>query len=548
MLRGRNGGTGMRLSLTFIASALSDKHSVALRDANGLFLQFERLTHLYDLPSFDSARLCISGFSAPAVRESSSVLYVVDEATAPALPIDEVASGIVYVGNYEPPHGCNAIWVSSPVDIIDLYNELLDLFERMAAWSEKVTDVLLDRNPVSQAIALFSEVTNNPFWYADSAMRVVYMSDDRGLSEFSPKWRRQLESGWYSSSTISTLVSSGDLEKLSVSSKAWLFEDIGKTYTIPFTTKAVFVNGSIVGYLFAIQLHFESCTRDLELSEYLGNVIANFIKHGGVDAQRSKHFCEQALRARLAGNELSAAECDELLDMLSWSSAQGFIVAAFDRSDDPSNLHEVPQVQVELLRKCLGFGQVFSYDAYVILFTSTEELAYDEIEREIGNVCTTLGWKAGVSDEFSEFASTSTYYGQAQIALRKGQAADPDKSYYCYRDYSIAYIGHKVSLVMDEPLYLHPDVRRLIKHDEEKSSHLAETLCVHLMNERNITKTAADLGLHRNSVIYRMSTIEEIIESDLDDDDNRFDLMLSLHIVKPGATASAKHLPEEETE
>ena len=46
-------------------------------------------------------------------------------------------------------------------------------------------------------------------------------------------------------------------------------------------------------------------------------------------------------------------------------------------------MHEAPQVQVELLRKCLGFGQVFSYDAYVILFCSTEELSCDEIEREV---------------------------------------------------------------------------------------------------------------------------------------------------------------------
>lgn len=522
----------MQLSLTFVASALNDNHTVALRDAEGLFLQFERLARLYDLPTFSSVRLCTLEQGVCRERGNPSVLYIVDETTAPSLPIEQVSNGIVYIGNYEPPRGCNAIWVSSPVDPIDLYSELLDLFERMSAWAEKVSDALLDRNPTSQVIALFSEVTNNPFWYADAAMRVVYMSEDRGLSEFSPKWRTQYESGWYSNSTISTLVSSGDLEKLSVKSKAWLFEDIGKTYTIPFTTKAVFVNGSIVGFLFCIQLHFESCTRDLELSEYIGNVIANFIKHAGIGTQRGKHFCEQALRARLAGNEISTAECEELLDMLSWSSAPGFIVAVFDRSDDGSDTHEAPQVQVELLRKCLGFGQVFAYDAYVVLFSSTEELAYDEIEREVDNACATLGWKAGISDEFSDFAAASTFYGQAQIALRKGHNTAPERNCHLYRTCAMSYFSQKISLLMDEPLYLHPDVVRLLEHDREKGSHLVETLRIHLLNERNITKTAADLDLHRNSVIYRMSTIEDLIESDLDDDDNRFDLMLSLHVIE----------------
>lgn len=524
----------MQLSLTFVASALNDKHTVALRDAEGFFLQFERLARLYNLPTFSSVRLCTSGQGHFVALDNPSILYIVDESTVPSLPIEQVRNGIVYIGNYEPPRGCNAIWVSSSVDAIDLYNELLDLFESMSAWAEEVNDTLLDRKPLADAVALFGKVTNNPYWYADAAMRVVYMSEDRGLSEFSPKWRTQYESGWYSNSTISTLVSSGDLEKLSINSKAWLFEDIGKTYTIPFTTKAVFVNGTIAGFLFSIQLHFEHCTRDLELSEYLGNVIANFIKHGDINAQRTKHFCEQALRARLAGNEISSAETEELLDLLSWSNVPGFVVAAFDRTNVGDDMHEAPQVQVEQLRKCLGFGQVFSYDAYVILFCSTEELSYDEIEREVGNACAMLGWKAGVSDEFSDFASTSTFYGQAQIALRKGQAADSERDFYCYRDYGMSYIGQKISLLMDEPLYLHPDVVRLMEHDKEKGSHLVETLRVHLFNERNITKTAADLDLHRNSVIYRMSTIEDLIDSDLDNDDNRFDLMLSLRVTQSG--------------
>ena len=538
----------MQLSLTFVASALNDKHTVALRDAEGFFLQFERLARLCNLPTFSSVRLCTSGQGHFVALDNPSILYIVDESTVPTLPIERVRNGIVYIGNYEPPRGCNAVWVSSPVDAIDLYNELLDLFESMSAWAEEVNDILLDRRPLADAVALFAKVTNNPFWYADAAMRVVYMSEDRGLSELSPKWRTQYESGWYSNSTISTLVSSGDLEKLSINSKAWLFEDIGKTYTIPFTTKAIFVNGAIAGFLFSIQLHFEHCTRDLELSEYLGNVIANFIKHGDIGAQRAKHFCEQALRARLAGNEISSAEAEELLDMLSWSSAPGFVIAAFDRADKGDDMHEAPQVQVELLRKCLGFGQVFSYDAYVILFCSTEELSYDEIEREVGNACSMLGWKAGVSDEFSNFASASTFYGQAQIALRKGQAADPQSSFYCYRDYAMSYISQEVALVMDEPLYLHPDVVRLMEHDEEKGSRLVETLRIHLFNERNITKTAADLDLHRNSVIYRMSTIEDLIDSDLDNDDNRFDLMLSLRIIESEPVRCASRTKPEREE
>lgn len=522
----------MDVSLAFVASALNKNHTVALRDADGLFIQFEHILELSNLPTFKTARLCKSAPNDAYPFPAEKVLFVVEEKDRDYIDLCGMQNGIVYIGNYEPPRGINAIWLTSPASGIEVLEELLDLFKGLNAWSVKLHKALLKFDAIPEVVSLLSEVTDNPFWFADEAMRVRFMSEDRGLSEYSEKWRYQQESGRYSASTIETLVSSGDLDLLGRNTKAWVFNELGKTYTLPFVTKAVFVNGSIAGYLFCIQLHMESCTRDLELCEYLGNIIATFLRHGRMNEHRNRRVCTQLLRGCLAGNEVSDEDVSHVLALLSWQRSPGYIVAAFDRCARDAARREAPQVQVELLSECLGFGHAFAYDRLVVVVASTDGTTHKALEQECGIAAETLGWHVGVSDEFSSLSIASIFYGQAQIALKKGMVVHPESRLHLFRECHMAYVAQKVCLMMSEPMYFHPDVIKLLDHDQANRSNLVETLRVHLMNERSITKTAKDLNLHRNSVIYRMGIIESILDSDLEDSKNRLDLLLSLRILQ----------------
>lgn len=64
---------------------------------------------------------------------------------------------------------------------------------------------------------------------------------------------------------------------------------------------------------------------------------------------------------------------------------------------------------------------------------------------------------------------------------------------------------------------LHPGVGALIRYDNAHKSDLRKLAYVYLLNERNITKTAQAMVMHRNTVIYKVKKIVEIIEDDLED-------------------------------
>ena len=74
-------------------------------------------------------------------------------------------------------------------------------------------------------------------------------------------------------------------------------------------------------------------------------------------------------------------------------------------------------------------------------------------------------------------------------------------------------------------------IRELIGRKDEgfDNYHLLRTF---LLTERNISLTARLMHMHRNSIIYRLNQIREVLAVDLDDPDIRLRLMLSFKIME----------------
>ena len=65
--------------------------------------------------------------------------------------------------------------------------------------------------------------------------------------------------------------------------------------------------------------------------------------------------------------------------------------------------------------------------------------------------------------------------------------------------------------------FCHPKMKCLIRYDKKHNSELAYTLYIYLLHEQNISKTAAEMHMHRNSVIYRIRKIQSLIGEDFGD-------------------------------
>ena len=72
----------------------------------------------------------------------------------------------------------------------------------------------------------------------------------------------------------------------------------------------------------------------------------------------------------------------------------------------------------------------------------------------------------------------------------------------------------------------------LIQYDEENNSDYVNTLQVYLEEGKNIGETAQKLYVHRNTIKYRVTKVEEILNIDLEDTNTVFNLQFAFKIRK----------------
>lgn len=73
---------------------------------------------------------------------------------------------------------------------------------------------------------------------------------------------------------------------------------------------------------------------------------------------------------------------------------------------------------------------------------------------------------------------------------------------------------------------------RLIRYEQKKDHQYLKILKTYLACNSNISETAKQLYMHRNTLLYRLDRIREILGDTLDRYDTRLLLMLALYIIE----------------
>jgi len=109
---------------------------------------------------------------------------------------------------------------------------------------------------------------------------------------------------------------------------------------------------------------------------------------------------------------------------------------------------------------------------------------------------------------------------QLKYSKRKGITSFEDLSSLCFL--------YEYSNSSEMKKFYEETLGSLIDYDESNGTELVPTLECYFTNMRNLRITSEKLFIHKNSVIYRIKKIEEIIGESLDDYETAFNLMLCL--------------------
>lgn len=182
----------------------------------------------------------------------------------------------------------------------------------------------------------------------------------------------------------------------------------------------------------------------------------------------------------------------------------------------------------KILEKKVDVSSFFFANALVAVLHYPGETDFQSIKNSIASFLSDNALSAGLSNEFRNLSDLQEFYQQAEVAFEFGKGG---VQIHLYCDYML---NHILSFCSRENILLlcHDSVIRLKQVDIEKNTEYFKTLHIFIKNERSLKKTSQELFIHRNTLIYRLDKIRDMLNIDLDSADTRLHILLSYKLLE----------------
>ena len=180
---------------------------------------------------------------------------------------------------------------------------------------------------------------------------------------------------------------------------------------------------------------------------------------------------------------------------------------------------------------------VYSRDILILCRISESGDDGENRKEQIAGLFAGLNCNCGVSNAFNSLWDAAVAYGQARAAVLTGERlrlARREGPGFRFYPYEALYLYHLVAAGIDAlpgvftNSFAFSAIRMLKLHDEKHGTNLLDTLAVYLDRERNATAACELLHMHRNTVLYHIRRVEDILGISLEEADVRMKLMIGL--------------------
>ncbi|MDR1574071.1 MAG: helix-turn-helix domain-containing protein [Clostridiales Family XIII bacterium] len=384
-----------------------------------------------------------------------------------------------------------------------------------------------------------SRMLGNPIIVSDKGWNLMAMTagldipDDAGWMEF-------LRDGALSLDTISSNIKNKLADRIERSEAPFCLQEPGMKYRRMFGKVLLGGRHAATVSVLAYFRPFEAC--DFEMLSLLCNAVS-------AEVQKNKYLYfarglpyEDLIVNLLEGRVRDENVVAENMRALNLIVKKFIHVLAVDVMDFDNEQFAASYIRDFIEKLLQGSNAVLYGDKIVVVISHADatELRNADVPR-IAGFLRKYSIRCGVSRCFEGFSALRAHYFQALEALRLGLRQNDDAFVYFYDDLAIYHIARLCTENADLRALLHPGLLRLLQYDAAHGAVFTKTLRAYLECARNITDTAAALHMHRNSVIYRLHRIEEMLGIRLSDSDALLHIELSFRFMEYDGKGSAEY-------
>lgn len=456
--------------------------------------------------------------------------------------------GVVWVSDTMAPcFHAPVLWIKShKKECENIYNYLLEIFHFFQNWEMGIYRLLVEKRELQEVFECLSEVTINPWYFADSSFRIQAAKKDEDLEEMSAIWRHLYSTRHLPTNIIINIVENGELSRMNEAEDARILDT--SVFNFPFVSKTIFSSKGVLGHFYIIGIYNTLTQYEIEIAECFGNILSRMLVDNNISLPTMGRFYDNYFIDLINGDSDNNIEILEgFFRFSNWQAEDNYYAVVFQWEGEDSHEKTVSGFQVYMLES-LYPCKAFIYDTMVVaIFNSSKRVSCgiakdQQLEQYISIILRDFGGNAGYSEIFSgmnAFLSFSTYFTQAFAALKYSLAKQSHNTMESFKNIVIYNLCDEI---IQSRFYLQVydfSLLNLKEYDAANHMELYQTLYCFLINERNAVKTAKELYIHRNSLAYRIRKINELTQLDLSDPLVRMRLLFSYYIDR---SIESKHI------
>lgn len=465
-------------------------------------------------------------------------LYVSLADRLPRSPILGAGVVIITVGGRPPVSYLNGICscfvIQDNLDLLTIFNLVQEIFNKYDDWAANLQHIINTSASIKEMVDISFSIFNNPMVVIGANFNFLAYSDIIDAREDMASYRPNE----YGNKDVSEVSGTWGSDETNMNLKnPFIIEFEGKQHL----SINLFQKNTYAGNL---TLHFdlqEQHDSDIALLQYFARAIEqSFDGYSAIRSSRTNVF-KSTLHDLLNGFPIDIARKNHLEE----DKLKGEYVCIVIKLGYHTHSKVPLNYICNVLEKGFHGSVAFEFESSIILYINLHKLrcAMPTMVEELHKILRAMNLHAGASDVFTDLINARTYYRQACVAFDIGSTADPDLIYYPFQDYILSYMTlhslgeFSLNTLMTEGL------RKLQMHDRTSHASFVDTLRAFFNNGMNATKTAEELFLHRSTFFERLKRIEKILQTDLDDPDQRLHLLILLKIIDTTEKFSADNKP-----
>lgn len=486
-----------------------------------LNLKTQIYTYQNSVPILERPRL----FSENCKIDNSKVLYVGNAQAFNKTNFINPGASLISIGTpkWFSPNDyptINVLIIDENISLVDLFNRVLDIFLYFSKWETRMDKFINNNCELQDLIDCSDEVIGWPISIIDRAQKTLATSK---FDESDDIIWQEICSGYIRTELLrqdSVQIS----EVVNYNRPIQRYSTVSKRIIL---TQPVRINNHVVGF---IAIHNPNRTEEYfskgieHIVNYFTKFVAKMMNSNEFYSMSRGVMFEYLFVDLIEGNISDSAEISDRLLFINWSLDDGKILLSISSQCD--NLKTLRDYIMQIIPNmhCV----IYEKRLVAIISNLSDQGLSDGVLDQLEAWIIKNNLKCGISNLFYDLIETKKYYEQTKAALNLGKVLHTKKTIYKYSDYSLYHAILKLSESHDIVDFCHPSIHELAV--EPCNRILIETLRVYLQNDCNITVSAKELFIHRNSMIYRINKLKDEIKLDLSDADLRLQLQFSFAI------------------